>query len=91
MGVGLVTPHNFGPRPREVAAVGGGQRRTPWAPAATAGAEAGEGSAGFENSQDAAEVVVLTPPPAGSPLRRRSQRAAAADANVQLQSEYVYI
>ena len=62
-GAELVTPHNYGPRPTEVATVGGGQRRTPWAPsAATRRTEEGEGSTIFANSEDGAnEEIQLTP------------------------------
>ena len=111
-GVDLVTQHNYGPRPGVVTLVGGGQRRTPWAPAvARGGAEEGEGEAAFEtpdaNHGDGAdEEIQLTPPlpsPTRSPRRgppaspapsnslRRSRRAAAADANAQLDSEYADI
>ena len=100
-GVNLVTQHNYGPRPGVVTLVGGGQRRTPWAPAAaTGGAEEGEGSAVFAAPEDGANTeIALTPPPPSptrSPRRsptvspallRRSQRAAAAGANLQLQRE----
>ena len=107
-GVELVSPHNYGPRPTEVTAVGGGQQQTPWAPAAATGerGEEGEGSAVFEtsdtvdaNPENGAEVEIqLTPPPPSprrsppaSPALRRSRRAAAADANVQLEREYIKI
>jgi len=101
-GAELVTPHNYGPRPTEVAAVGGGQRRTPWAPsAAMRRAEEGEGSTVFATPEDGANAEIqLTPPlpsptrsprrspavaPAPAALLRRSRRAAAAGANLQLQ------
>ena len=107
-GAELVTPHNYGPRPTEVAAVGGGQRRTPWAPsAAMRRAEEGEGSTVFATPEDGANAEIqLTPPlpsptrsprrspavsPAPAALLRRSRRAAAAGANLQLQREYINI
>ena len=107
-GAELVTPHNYGPRPTEVAAVGGGQRRTPWAPpAAMRRAEEGEGSPVFATPEDGANAEIqLTPPlpsptrsprrspavaPAPAALLRRSRRAAAAGANLQLQREYINI
>ena len=91
-GVELVTPHNHGPRPTGLTAVGGGLMRTPLAPASATRTEEGEGSA----------ETRLTPPsptrsprrsppisPAPAALMRRSRRAAAVDANLQMQREYI--
>ena len=72
----LVSPHNYGPRPTEVTAVGGGQQRTPWAPAAATGerGEEGEGSAVFETS----DTVDANPPPSPTGNPRRSPLASPA-------------